>query len=418
VKFNFDRILDPATQSAQSAAMIGPVVSTEVVDEFTFRLTHSAPWARFLDALSEGFVPMWSPTAVQEYGIDFQQHLVGSGPFMLEEYVPADHTTLVKNPDYNWAPAYMAHQGPAMIDRVTLRFISEASTAVAAFQAGEADVVIRFPPARVGEFRGDASIVMQEGEFTGSPVLFVMNTEQPPLDDINVRKALRHAINSEEIVQVLWAGEAIPLRGVMYPASLCYWAEAESVYPFDVEAANALLEEAGWVDSDGDGIREKDGQPLQLTLVNAFVDALGPIVQAQLLEIGVDAQVELVPGPVQLERAAAGDFHTIFQHMAFSDPGVLDMLYNSKNLQPGGWSWTRYQDPELDAILDESAMTVDVAARCELLTQAQQIISDQALALPLYGNKFFAATTTAVQGFGPGPRPNVDIWLYNTSLAE
>jgi peptide/nickel transport system substrate-binding protein len=312
----------------------------------------------------------------------------------------------------------MEHQGPPRIDRVTLRFISEAATAVAAFQAGEADIVIRFPPARVPEFRGDDSMVLLEGEFTGSPVNFVVNTGTPPLDDINVRKAMRHAINQEEIVQVLWAGEAIATKGIMYPASQCYWAEAENAYLFDVELANSLLEEAGWSDSDGDGIREKDGQPLTVNMVNAFVDTLGPIVQAQLNAVGIDAQIELVPGPVQLERAASGEFNTIFQHMAAADPGVLDMLYNSANLRPGGWSWSRYNNPDLDALLVESARTVDPAARCALLTEAQQIISEEVLALPLYGNKWFAALKPTVKGFGPGPRPNVDIWLYNTYLEE
>lgn len=415
-KFNFDRILDPATQSAQAAAMLGPVQSTEVVDEFTFRVTHEEPYVPFLDSISKGFIPMWSPTAVQQYGDSFGLHCVGSGPFILEEAKPAEHYVLVKNPDYNWAPAYAGHSGPAYLDRVVVRWIKENTTAIAALNAGEADVVIGFPPESVADFSGDDYQVVK-AELTGSPTLYVMNTEKAPLDDINVRKALQHAINQEEIVQVLFKGEAIPTKSVMYPASRYYWEGGESVYPFDIEKAGEMLDQAGWT-LGSDGIREKDGQKLQVTIVNAFIEDLGTIVQAQLLQAGVDAKIELVPGPVQLERATSGDFHLIFQHFAYTDPGVLDMLYNSKNAKPGGWSWTRFKNERLDEVLDQSSLTVDDEKRGELLTEAQQIIVENAIVLPLYGRYYHFVMAAKVKDFVVGPRARVDVWLNDTYVAE
>ncbi|NLE77782.1 MAG: hypothetical protein GX605_13665, partial [Chloroflexi bacterium] len=391
---------------------------TEVVDEFTFRLTHEKPWARFLDSISEGFLPMWSPTAVEKYGPDeFQRHLIGTGPFMVQEYKPGDYYVFVKNPDYNWAPSSYQHSGPAYLDKITLRFISEVQTAVAAFKAGEADVVLSYPPQNVPDARAMAGVEVMQGETTGSPVLAVMNITKPPLDDIAVRKALLHVTNQEEVNQVLWRGEAIPTRGLMYPASRCYWKEAEGLYPFDVAKANALLDEAGWKVG-SDGIREKDGKRLELVLVNSFTQELGPMVQAQLREVGADVKIDVVSGPIQLERAANGDFHLIFQHMAYADPGVLDMLYNSKNNRPGGWSWTRFVDSKLDELLDESSMTVDLDKRCELLVEAQKIIMDNALVLPIYGSFRIAVLRDNVKGFGFGPRPNVDIWVYDTYMEK
>ncbi len=153
-------------------------------------------------------------------------------------------------------------------------------------------------------------------------------------------------------------------------------------------------------------------------MVNAFVPELGPIVQAQLREIGTDAKIEQVPGPIQLERAISGEFHTIYQHMAYSDASVLDMLYNSRNMRSGGWSWTRYQDPRLDRLLNESTVTVDQTKRCQLLTDAQKIIMEQALVLPLYGRKQIAVMANKVRGFAFGPRPNVDAWLADTYIEK
>jgi peptide/nickel transport system substrate-binding protein len=239
-----------------------------------------------------------------------------------------------------------------------------------------------------------------------------MNTANPPLDDVHVRQALEHAINQSEFVKVLYKGEAIAARGVMYPETPCYWQGAESVYPFDSAKAKSALEAAGW-QAGSDGIMQKDGKSLKLDVVNAFNADLSPLIQAQLKAAGVDANVELVPGPVQLERAIKGDFHLIFQHLAYSDPSVLDLLYNSKNLQPGGWSWTRYKDAKLDQLLSQSTSTIDQTKRCQLLTEAQQIIVNQALVLPIYGRNAIAVMSAKVTDFDLGPRATIDGWLYD-----
>jgi len=409
-KANFDRILDPATQSAQAASTLGPVASVTALDEYTLEIAHDAPYVPFLDSISKGFVPMWSPTALQQYGpAEFGLHLVGSGPFKAQEISPADRYVFVRNPDYAWGPAHSENTGAPYLEQIVVRWIKENTTAIAALVAGEANLVIGFPAENLAEIEG-GGFQVTKAELTGSPTLYVMNTGRAPLDDLTVRRALEHAINQEEIVQTLFNGEAIATKGVMYPASRCYWSDAETVYPYDPEKAKALLGEAGWAMGD-DGIMAKDGTRLQVAIVNAFVEDLGTIVQAQLKQVGVDATIELVPGPVQLERATSGDFDLIFQHFAQTDPSVLDMLYNSKNNRPGGWSWTRYQDPTLDDLLARSATTLDEAARCDLLTRAQQKIVDQALVLPLYGRYYVYVAAPNVKDVVVGPRARMDAWL-------
>ncbi len=163
-----------------------------------------------------------------------------------------------------------------------------------------------------------------------------------------------------------------------------------------------------------DGIMEKDGAKLAVTIVNAFVEDLGTIVQAQLKDIGVEATIDLVTGPIQLERAASGDFNLIFQHFAYTEPGVLDILYNSANHKPGGWSWTGYVDPALDGLLNESSTTLDTEARCGMLTEVQQIVVDQALVLPLYGRYYVYVSANTVKDLAVGPRPRMDAWLNDT----
>jgi peptide/nickel transport system substrate-binding protein len=177
------------------------------------------------------------------------------------------------------------------------------------------------------------------------------------------------------------------------------------------------LDQAGWKPGP-DGIRVKDGKKLQISLVNSFTQELAPLVQAQMKEIGIDATIEQVPGPIQLERAASGDFNLLIQHMAYSDPGVLDMLYNSRNNKAGGWAWTRYLDPKLDQLLNDSDVTIDPQKRCDLLTQAQQIIAQNAIVLPYYGSYSIMVTNANVKDLNYGPRTTVEVWIQDAYVQK
>ncbi|MBV7334504.1 hypothetical protein KFU94_40950 [Chloroflexi bacterium TSY] len=117
VKFNFDRMVDPATGSKNAGPLLGPYNRTEVVDDFTVTVYFDEPYALFPFALASPFMGMVSPTAVDEYGDAFNEHLIGSGPFKFVSEIPGTEVVLERNPDYNWGPAIF-HEGPAHLDRV------------------------------------------------------------------------------------------------------------------------------------------------------------------------------------------------------------------------------------------------------------------------------------------------------------
>ena len=97
VRFNLDRIASPETMSRKAASMLGTYSHTEIVDDHTVRVHFTEPYAPFLDSLSQVYLGMASPTAVQEWGAEYQLHQVGTGPFIFQEYVPNDHLTLIRN---------------------------------------------------------------------------------------------------------------------------------------------------------------------------------------------------------------------------------------------------------------------------------------------------------------------------------
>src|SRR5262249_11336257 len=138
VKFNLDRIIDPATKSTSAISALGPYDHTDVVDEFTARVYFKDSYAPFLYAASTPFLGIISPTAAKKWGADFNKHPVGSGPFKFESMVPADNITMVRNPEYRWAPkGFFTNSGPAYLDRVVVKTIPEASTRLATLENGE-----------------------------------------------------------------------------------------------------------------------------------------------------------------------------------------------------------------------------------------------------------------------------------------
>jgi peptide/nickel transport system substrate-binding protein len=145
VKFNLDRIADPATKSQKAVFMLGPYQSTEIVDDYTVKVHFKEPYAPFLDSASQVYLGMTSPTAVEKWGADYQLHQAGTGPFIMKEYIPNDHLALVRNPEYNWAPPIFNHQGPAYLEEIEFRFFVEPATRALALEGSEADVM---PPTK------------------------------------------------------------------------------------------------------------------------------------------------------------------------------------------------------------------------------------------------------------------------------
>lgn len=415
VKYNFERIIDPATASAQLASDVGPIASVEVVDEFTVRVNYDEPWVTLLDAVRR--VPIWSPTAAEEHGLaEFDKHLVGAGPFTLAEWVPNDHITFQKWPEYGgWNPV-QSHEGPVYLDSITIKFIGEEAVLGSVVQTGDAHVVQELPSAYIADYRDNPNAEFLIGYQAGTGLQMVMNIRQPPLDQLEVRQALLYAADQEAINDLLYDGTYLVSYGPLNTVHPCYWEGAEEMYTPDVERANALLDEAGWTDEDGDGIREAhgvpgvdDGTPLRIRFTVLHHQEIGEALQAQYRPVGIDLALEVVPGPVQLERVQQRDFDLMYERQRSPDPAILDQIWNSKWDQPGGWAWTGFKDAELDETVSQLRTVGDFEQRCQLAEEAQRIIMENALMLPTLSQPVFYAVSRTVQDFRLGAEGN---WFF------
>lgn len=414
VKFSLDRIVNPDLKSQKAINMLGPYDFTEVVDEYTVRVYLKEPFAPLLDSVSQVYIAMVSPTAVQKWGAEYREHQVGTGPFMMKEYVAKDHVTLVKNPDYNWAPEFMGHQGPAYLDEITFRFYPDAATRAPALEAGEADVMGEVPPQDAARLEASGKFMLLPTKVPGQSLQFFLNTQKFPTDDLRVRQAMLCAVDRAAIVNAVFRGYSPVAWGPLSAATPFYSKVLEGTYAYDLNKAKALLAEAGFRDTDGDGIVEKDGRPAEVELILMSwgnVPEIGQMLQAMFREIGINAKSQVLTFPAAAQAAREGQHNLIPQAVSGSDPDVLRPFFHSGNIA-AGLNWSRFGNPDMDRWLDEASRTSVPAERANLYEKIQKMIMDEALILPIrdYVNLNVASVRVkglrySFQGWFP--------WLYD-----
>lgn len=397
VRANIERIADPDTQSQKAIFLLGPFDSVEVIDQYTVAIHLSAPYAPLLDGLAQVYLGMASPAALAEWGPDYQFHQVGTGPFKFVEYVLNDHLTLVRNDDYNWGPAIYDHSGPAYLAEIEFRFFTDPASRALALEAGDADVMGELPPLDAARLRQDSRFAILPIAIPGEPLGLMLNTKQPPLDDVRVRQALLFATDRNAIVQTVFGGESPPAAGPLTEVTLGYDPTLAERYPYNPDEAMALLDESGWADSDGDGVLEQDGQPLVLDAVLmtwGSVPEVAQLVQSQWAEVGIVLRTETLTYPAALEAVRQGNYHIVPQSFPGSDPDLLRTYYHSG--EP--FNWSKISDAPLDNLLDEARGISDPTRRIELYNQAQQRIMELALLVPIRDPVNLNAASARVKG--------------------
>lgn len=423
VKYNIERILDPETRSAEMAAQIGPIERVEIVDDTTLTIHYQAPWVTVLDAFRR--VPIWSPTAAERFGLEqFDRNLVGAGPFELTEWVPNDHVTLERWDDYGGWNSISERRGPALLERVVIRFIGEKAVLGSVVKTGDVDVAVNLPATYVEDYLEAEQFHLLKGFQAGTGLSMIMNLRRAPFDQLSFRKALLIGTDQKAINTLLYDGHYLVSDGPLNTVHPCYWDNNASYYPYDPQAAKRLLDEVGYSDGDGDGVREahgvrgiEDGTPLSFQWTILHSEEIGEAVQSQWRELGINLLVEKIPGPVQLERVNAREFDIIYERQRSPDPMLLDMVWNSTHDVVGGWAWSGFVDEEFDRLVGQLRIVPDDDARCEIAYKAQEIIMDNALMLPTVSEPIFYAVSNRVKDFQLMSEGQF-FFLHNTYLTD
>lgn len=419
VKISFDHINSEAVLDSGGKSLLvdHSYVETVVVDEFTVTVKFGASYPTFLRDAARQWLSISSPSALEEFGTDYGRNPVGTGPFKFVSWTPQSDIVIERNPDYNWSPEYAAHSGPAHLDQVIFRILPEAATRLTAFETGEINMAGE-PPVLDAISLADAGIAnVQNFSMPGIPAIMMINATKAPTDDINVRKAMILAVNQEELAQTAFQSLGVPTFGTVSPTTWGFSEESANMYKFNLEEAGRLLEESGWVDSDGDGIREKDGQNLTIDWPDnpAWSEAFNELLIGYLGNAGFEVTYRSMDDGAAYEEILAGNYALVYMYWIRADPSPLRYLFHSDNVNGNG-AYTNFVSEDLDAALEAADVQTDDEARMQDYITVQNIIMENALVIPMFNVNSTYLTAPSVQGF------TFDVegypWLYDISITE
>jgi len=396
VKANFDQMLDPATQSLTDTGYLRPYYeSSRAVDPATFELKLKSPYSALLPVLSQAFFGIESPKAMAR-GLDANcQSPVGTGPFVIKQWVHGQSVELDRNPDYNSAPADAKHQGPAYLDHVSWKFLEDGSVRFGAVQGDGADLIFNPPPQQNAALKSDPNLVLQEFTHTGLPNGIALNTTRFPFTDTAVRQAFIHGSNAEASVKSAYLGVFNWEPGPLTSTTPFLDKELRDYYAHDPAKANQLLDAAGWTQRDADGYRTKDGKQLAATVIYSSDPGDSPPTDVTLYQ-DIQAAEKEIGFNVILKPIPQDQYYAAFTDKNATDglagaywnsptPLVLTLLYSTDSmvLAPGNnMSWV--SNPAIDAPLKEIAAASDVEQQKHYYDQVQQLVAQNAYHLGLY----------------------------------
>ncbi|MFK4762274.1 ABC transporter substrate-binding protein [Microbacterium sp. ZW T5_45] len=400
VKANFDRIVDPDTESAQAASMLGAdfYAGTEVIDEYTVKVSFTQPYAPFLQAASTSLLGFYSPKVLAESADQLKAGgpgiTVGTGPFELTEYTPDQELVYTRNDDYAWGP----HDGgAAQFETLRVEIQPEAAVRVGVIGSGEADLASNLPPNLVSEL-GDG-VTVDSIEYPGLPYSLYLNEKYGVFADEKVRQAFSRGIDIDAAVEEIFFDQFPRAWSVLGSTTPGYDASLEGTWPYDVDAANALLDEAGWTERDAEGYRTKDGQRLSVrwiawTPVPDDRAALANAIQSDLKEIGFEVVREVLEPGAYNEQYGPKTFDLTDWGFSGVDPDLLRSHLHTDGFQNA----SQVSDPDLDALLEQAVGTSDQTERNTLYTEIQQWNAQHVAIVPLYSPSAITAVGERVSG--------------------
>jgi peptide/nickel transport system substrate-binding protein len=396
VKVTFDHIVDPNTKSKGAASALGPYKETQVVDSHTVKVVFKTPNAAFINEVA-GF-SIISPAALQKYGADFAKNPVGTGPFKFKEYVVGQHVTVERNPDYNWGPAPI-RTGPPLLSEITFRILSDPGARFNALQTGEIHLAPNLNPQDVASVKSSSQYRVYQVASTGMPWNIMVNAQRPPTDDVNVRKALLYATDQQAIIKTLYFGLHTAADEIFTPITPGYDPSLKNMYSHDPTKAGQLLDQAGWTKGPN-GMRQKNGQPLKLSFINISgfgFDDISQLMQSQFRDVGIQVDISDQSFPAVGDAYNRGD-HNLADFFYYDvDPYFVRAIFGSDQIAHG-FNWEHYSNPQLDALVDRANATSDAAARTKLYQQANSMIMDAAVIIPIYNSDGLFVSTSKLKG--------------------
>ncbi len=373
----------------------------KVVDDYTLKVFFNTYYYPFLLNLASGwnaenFVsptavdPPWDPEGkIVKY--------VGTGQFKLVDYKKDQEAILARNDDY-WGKK-------PKIAKIIWKYTPDPYAQILALKAGELDIIgapehhSSVPFMKLAELKANSDCVVATHSY-GRYQVIEFNCRKPPFNDIRVRRAFNYAIDRNTMVKSLFGNITVPSYLITDPGFIWGPSNIKKGYQYDVKKAVELLSRAGWLDTDGDGILDKDGKQLRVELIvptgEANADMVALVVQSQLKDIGVCLSIKTLTNA--WDRHTSGNYDLFLHHSGClpSIPGWIGIggKYHSK----GGWPYA-YHSAKLDALIEAAFTTTDrkrMRSKCDAIWK---LLQDANPCIPLYDITKAVVMNKNVQGF-------------------
>ncbi|UOF90725.1 ABC transporter substrate-binding protein [Fodinisporobacter ferrooxydans] len=377
VKFNLERDMSKGSKRTGELAM---VQSVSVVDPSTVRIVLKKPFAPFISILADRSGMMASPAAVKKYGSDYQNHPVGTGPFVFVEHLKGDHVTLKRNDTY-W-------NGKPKLSEVVFKVFADGSAAVQNLKSGMLDIVGPnvIPVREIPTIKSDPnlSLVADAGmAFQG----FYMNETIAPFNNQYLREAVDHAIDRNTIVKVLFNGYGAPAYSPFGPGDLAYGSSDKAPAPNDGEIKD-LLAKGG----------KPNGFSFTLEIPTTTIgEQFGTVIQGMLKKYGINMKLEKTEFGTLISNGNDGKFQALqlgWSGRPDPDQNIYDFVVTG---QPENNA--RISDPKLDKLLNQARVELDNGKRKQLYDQAMVELHNNAGYTYIYHEYNIFGISKKINGF-------------------
>ncbi|NRP87253.1 Glutathione-binding protein GsiB [Ensifer adhaerens] len=358
----------------------------EAVDATTVKVFFKKPTLGFIPTLGYHGSILISPKTIAQPAAQ-QADLSktsGSGPYVVDSWKEGDFVKLVKRKDYNWGPAAVGHTGPAYLDTITYKLVSEPSLRVAAVQSGQADVAYNASPQELESLKAEGFTIATP-RYLGFVNGWAINTKLAPYDDVKVRQALQAGINRQEIIDTVYTPDW-KLATSFIQSNVPGATDQSNLLAYNPDRAEKLLDDAGWIKGAG-GIRTKNGEPLLLTLYSnpylATSKSVDELIAQQLGKIGWKVSIRAYDVVTFGQKVKYGGPAVPAYEVtrSFIDAGtVASILTNANNGE--NWFALDESDKTLNDLRDKIASAGSTETRKPLLDELQKYILDQGYFIP------------------------------------
>ncbi len=432
VLFSMSAQANPETGSSYTSTFTATIVpdSWVAIDTHTVQVTAVDLFAEVV-FLGNSYCPIvpkhiWEAVAPADWAADGGSNgtdpsrVIGTGPFMFKETNEGEGTTtFVRNPNYYDQDEGSANQLP-YVDTWIFSTWPDETAAIEALRTGDIDFFENIPPADVASLQApdQGTDVKLYDSYSFSWYGYNLDPAKTTLfQDVKVRQALFYALDRQSMVDNIMLGYAEVANGTQPVLSIAYAPDRIStIYNFDVAKAQALLAEAGWADSDGDGILDKEGEKLSFQVMygsgSATTDQIVAFIQDSWLAIGVDAQ----PNPVDFSSVLVPaltenfDYQMVLLGFNWDPTGDQSAMFSSTSYK-AGFNAMMYSNPAVDEAFAAASRELDQAKRVDLLVDAANLVNEDLPIGCLWFRKDRTAYQTRVGNFEPNGNGGLLWWM-------